>query len=320
MTDFQVYSTWFPWEKISNKPIEFNPIPHLHSVNDIVGYNKTWDIASDDTMNAIYPKLNNVKNINFINHTYEEQHINLWSMYYGIGVQNYTTYFRTHYDFAWFFRGFHSPTRNDPGLGGKLMMILKETGKLGINEIQPETTLDVNGSTQTSFIQFKDRTKPDKPYNVRKYTNGLYRESGLNGTGLLLTINITELDKKGWLNGKIYGYQDNSIYETSIGLWYEKNISGSLLVRFNTYNIVGSINYPEPLLKCYKNGINPDNIIYIVYTFGEYWVGVGWDLLSFEPDNGVNIDIEGKFTEFDTSSHIQITENTLYAFKPAGNF
>lgn len=66
------------------------------------------------------------------------QMLNLWNANYGIGVQDWTLYFRSDSDFCWFVRGTHSNAQSDPG-GGTLSMKLdggsnlKVFGNLGVN-------------------------------------------------------------------------------------------------------------------------------------------------------------------------------------------
>jgi len=57
------------------------------------------------------------------------QMLNLWSTSYGIGVQSYTEYFRSHSAFAWYKGGTHSDTQWDPG-GGTLMTYIDSSGNL----------------------------------------------------------------------------------------------------------------------------------------------------------------------------------------------
>lgn len=57
------------------------------------------------------------------------QMLKLWggtSGAYGIGVQPYTLYFRTHHDMAWFQGGSHVDTRGGPGGSGRVMMKLDQ--------------------------------------------------------------------------------------------------------------------------------------------------------------------------------------------------
>ena len=56
------------------------------------------------------------------------QMLNLYQGSYGIGVQNFTTYFRSSSDFCWFQGGVHSDTQGDPGTGGSRMMLLNSLG------------------------------------------------------------------------------------------------------------------------------------------------------------------------------------------------
>jgi hypothetical protein len=59
------------------------------------------------------------------------QMLNLWSTNYGIGVQDWTMYFRTDADFCWYRNGAHSDSRDDPG-GGFRAMLLDDTNHLHV--------------------------------------------------------------------------------------------------------------------------------------------------------------------------------------------
>jgi hypothetical protein len=82
---------------------------------------------------------NSTPAINFGNQT--RQMLNLYQGVYGIGVQNYTEYFRSGSDFCWFKGGLHSDTEDDPGSGGSRLMLLNSGG------------LTVNGT----FVSSSDR-------------------------------------------------------------------------------------------------------------------------------------------------------------------
>ncbi|HTY88054.1 MAG TPA: tail fiber domain-containing protein [Candidatus Acidoferrum sp.] len=65
--------------------------------------------------------------------TQPRQMLNLWQTQYGIGVQSYTTYFRTdnagaNNGFSWFSGGVHSDNQNDPGGGAELMRLTLGSG------------------------------------------------------------------------------------------------------------------------------------------------------------------------------------------------
>jgi len=60
------------------------------------------------------------------------QMLNLWSTNYGIGVQDWTMYFRADKDFCWYRGGSHSNTRDDPG-GGFTAMRLDDTNHLHVS-------------------------------------------------------------------------------------------------------------------------------------------------------------------------------------------
>jgi hypothetical protein len=69
-------------------------------------------------------------NINF--GAKERQMLNLWNANYGIGIQDFTLYFRTDSDFCWFLRGVHVSGRSDPG-GGVLAMKLDSGSNLSVS-------------------------------------------------------------------------------------------------------------------------------------------------------------------------------------------
>ena len=75
-------------------------------------------------------------NVNF--GTQPRQMLNLWQTQYGIGIQSYTTYFRTdnagaNNGFSWFSGGIHSDNQNDPGPGGAELMRLTLGNGLTVN-------------------------------------------------------------------------------------------------------------------------------------------------------------------------------------------
>jgi hypothetical protein len=63
------------------------------------------------------------------------QMLNLWSTHYGIGVQSFTTYFRSDGGFSWFIGGSHNDAQNNPGTGGLEFMRVGSGGAriLGVN-------------------------------------------------------------------------------------------------------------------------------------------------------------------------------------------
>ena len=73
------------------------------------------------------------------------QMINLWGTSYGIGVQDFTCYFRTDANFSWFAGGTHANASGDPGAGGTQLMRLNSSG------------LRVNGT----FVSASDRNKKE---------------------------------------------------------------------------------------------------------------------------------------------------------------
>jgi hypothetical protein len=89
------------------------------------------------------------------------QMINLWSSsgqhQYGIGVQDWTLYFRTDADVCWFKRGSHVDTRGQPGGGGTLQMRLNEDASLDViggihsfGDVTADGSLTVHGPSLTA--------------------------------------------------------------------------------------------------------------------------------------------------------------------------
>ncbi len=74
------------------------------------------------------------------------QMLNLYGADYGIGVQGFTTYFRTSYDFQFYKGGVHADTRGDAGTGGTALMTIKDNGSVGIGTTAPQQLLHVASS------------------------------------------------------------------------------------------------------------------------------------------------------------------------------
>jgi hypothetical protein len=82
------------------------------------------------------------------------QMLDLYGTAYGIGVQNFTAYFRSSSDFCWYAGGVHSDTQDDPGSGGSRLMLLNSSG------------LTVNGT----FVSSSDRNAKEnfQPVSARE--------------------------------------------------------------------------------------------------------------------------------------------------------
>jgi hypothetical protein len=79
------------------------------------------------------------------------QTINFWpggaNALYGIGMQDYTQYFRAAGNFAWFIGGTHSDSECNPGTGGTVAMVIKRPNSyVGIGTANPLSQLDVRGN------------------------------------------------------------------------------------------------------------------------------------------------------------------------------
>jgi hypothetical protein len=60
------------------------------------------------------------------------QKLNLYGASYAVGMQDFTEYFRTAFNFAWFLGGSHVNAVYDPGAGGKKLMTLDAVNGLSI--------------------------------------------------------------------------------------------------------------------------------------------------------------------------------------------
>jgi hypothetical protein len=85
--------------------------------------------------------------------TTRRQMINLWSTLYGVGIQDFTLYFRSDADFCWFRGGTPSTARDDPGAGGTLNMKLAQngdltvTGNVGVGVPSPQAQMHIAGGS-----------------------------------------------------------------------------------------------------------------------------------------------------------------------------
>jgi cytoskeletal protein CcmA (bactofilin family) len=93
------------------------------------------------------------------------QKIILYNKDYGIGIQNYTQYFRTGKNFAWYKGGGHSDNELDPGTDGTAVMVIND-GSVGIGTSDPQAKLDVNGCIQgKSFFNVPTEFKVRGDFN-----------------------------------------------------------------------------------------------------------------------------------------------------------
>jgi hypothetical protein len=96
----------------------------------------------------------------------ERQMLNLWNANYGIGVQDWTQYFRSDSDFCWFIRGTHAKGQSDPG-GGTLSMKLDGGSNLkvfgNLNVVGSQNILKV--FTRALALSLNGSTTP-RPWSV----------------------------------------------------------------------------------------------------------------------------------------------------------
>lgn len=331
MNNFEIYKSWFPWDRISDKPTEFNPSPHLHNIEDVNNLQNTVNQINSDiaaipqywnhnssglTPNVPTRRISDIASIRFLQNTGIKIHY-AGTLLHNSGSQNNTLYFRSTDDFAWYRNGSHATGRNNPGSGGALQMVLKDTGRLGINGIQPETTLDVNGATQTSFIQFKDRTQPVKQHNVRKYTGGFVDDNYNYTDNKLLQINIATNNTLGKLTGKIFIFSYSSYQEYNIILQYRKLSDGGLNVNFSTFYNVTTFDPSVAILRCYKSNLSTGTEIFLTHHYDDSaYQGVGWDLYSIEPISGTGISFFESWSPITVNNYTLVNQSQLYAKRP----
>jgi hypothetical protein len=93
--------------------------------------------------------------------TSNRQMLNLYQAAYGIGVQNFTTYFRSPSDFSWHMGGSHTNLQNEPGPGGYEMMRLDINGDLNVRR-----NVIANSITLSSDRNLKENFEPISPIEV----------------------------------------------------------------------------------------------------------------------------------------------------------
>jgi hypothetical protein len=102
------------------------------------------------------------------------QMLNLYGTAYGIGIQNYTQYFRSDSNFAWYTDGVHSSTEMDPGTGGTAAMVLHD-GNLGIGTTGPDARVTVQvPNASTTWLSFKNSS------GATKWHLNSYSDTGFN--------------------------------------------------------------------------------------------------------------------------------------------
>jgi len=133
-------------------PLEINGTFSANSLKipDVVNVIRSDDTSSDPNTLSISP--NTV--IQFENKT--RQMLNLWGSTYGIGIQSYTQYFRTHKNFAWFSKGTHDDPSFSPGRGGRRLMGMNEAGDL-ILSARTNPSADKNKSKCRALVDYTNK-------------------------------------------------------------------------------------------------------------------------------------------------------------------
>jgi lipopolysaccharide export system protein LptC len=202
--------------------------------------------------------------------TGRSQMINLYNTSYGIGIQNYTQYFRTGSNFAWYKGGVYSDAALDPGSGGAAQMVLLENGHLGLGTTDPISKLHVSGDARFSNSS-SDYLKLGSGSNsfIDSYGAGNldFRNNGLTNMTLSnsgkLGLNTTNPSEKLHVNGNIMtngniiatGSLDFSTPTTSqmINLW---DTSHGIGVQNKTHYVRTDHNFAW-----YKGGVHSNAVL-----------------------------------------------------------
>jgi len=94
------------------------------------------------------------------------QMINLWGTNYGIGIQDWTQYYRTSKNFAWYKLGSHNDAELNAG-GGTVQMVIRD-GNVGIGTVQPANILHLHGNSSNFGLVFTNEhnTSGKKGYRI----------------------------------------------------------------------------------------------------------------------------------------------------------
>jgi hypothetical protein len=113
------------------------------------------------------------------------QMINLYSTGYGIGVQSSTTYFRSDNHFAFYKGGSHNDNALNAG-GGTALMLIKNTGNVGIGLTDPGKSIDVSGSIRIRDV--RDGYGKDHEHSLQ-FNNGYYTTAYIGHTSRMTVHN-----------------------------------------------------------------------------------------------------------------------------------
>ncbi|GKS69030.1 hypothetical protein W03_10340 [Nitrosomonas sp. PY1] len=184
------------------------------------------------------------------------QMINLWKSGYGIGVQDYTQYFRTEQNFAWYKGGAHNDGQLDPGKNGTVQMVIKD-GNVGIGTTDPGSLkLKVEGDAYitgklwatTQLFHWADggwRALDNKAGNMTGNVPNQSAPSDLRFKTDFRPI-LSALDKVLKLHGKYYRWGEEGLN------FFTRNISKGLIAGPNATEEDNQKLWETERLKAYK--------------------------------------------------------------------
>ena len=158
------------------------------------------------------------------------QAINFWpggaNANYGIGMQDYTQYYRAAGNFAWFIGGTHSNSECNPGTGGTVAMVIKRPNSyVGIGTTTPAYRLDVAGSCHASSFPTSSDKRLKK--DVIQLTNVLEKIQKIRGVAFDWNETYEELGRStGHREIGVIAQEVEAVFPELVTSWGDKEYLG----------------------------------------------------------------------------------------------